>query len=58
MAQYIYGKNMVMQRLSSGKAVGKLFLLEGMKDQNLMQAAKKAKSYLFSNIIINANNAL
>lgn len=43
MAQYIYGKNMVMQRLSSGKAVGKLFLLEGMKDQNLMQAAKKAK---------------
>ena len=43
MAQYIYGKNMVMQRLNSGKAVGKLFLLEGMKDQNLMQAAKKAK---------------
>ena len=42
MAQYIYGKNMVMQRLNSGKSVGKLFLLEGMKDQNLIQAAKKA----------------
>lgn len=41
MAQYIYGKNVCMQRISDGKPVREIILLDGMKDRQLFEMAKK-----------------
>lgn len=41
MAQYIYGKNVCMQRISDGKPVRQIILLDGMKDRQLFEMAKK-----------------
>lgn len=43
MAQYIYGKNVCIQRCKEGKPILKMFLLEGTKDAQLLELAKKNK---------------
>lgn len=41
MAQYIYGKNVCIQRLKDGKPIRQMYLLDGIKDQELEKLANK-----------------
>lgn len=43
MAEYIYGKNVCMQRIKENKAIRQIFLLEGLKDQELNNLVKRSK---------------
>lgn len=43
MAEYIYGKNVCMQRIKENKAIRQVFLLDGLKDQELVNLIKKSK---------------
>ena len=40
MAQYIYGKNVVMSRLEKGADIEKVFVLEGFKDKKILDKIK------------------
>lgn len=43
MAQYIYGKNVCIQRLKEGKPIQKIVLLDGLKDQELTALVNKSR---------------
>ena len=40
MAQYIYGKNVVFERLKSGSKVGEVYIVEELKDKKFMEKIK------------------
>ena len=43
MAQYIYGRNVVVSRLKEAKDIDEVFLLESFKDQNILNLLEKSK---------------
>ena len=49
MAQYIYGKNVVLSRLEKGDDIEKIYLVEGFKDKKILEKIKCPKEFVRAN---------